>query len=292
MQKLPFKNWISSVSPSNESILINLEERMKNYYQSIEKRIKYNELIKLKDDDAEQDPVTSGFIQWLQGKIFIEILEIGCGNGRIFYEIENYLGNSTYTGIEVDRITIERNTRRWPTKKWIFSGIDTIELPKNSFDLVYSFYVLEHLVFPEKALQKMYSLVRPGGYLVLVFPDFSSSQRLPSQKLGVGRERSAMVKLKKGKLIDALISFYHSRIVLRNALKCLYKNSGGFYINSEPICLEDDNTDVWPDIDAVYISNKKEVEYWAKGLNMKVEYPYGKQGHFSNHAFMVLTKPQ
>jgi SAM-dependent methyltransferase len=224
--------------------------------------------------------------------MFTEILEIGCGNGRIYHEIEELLGNTNFTGIEVDKFTIERNANRWPDKKWICSGIYDIALPEKSFDLIYSFYVLEHLVFPEKALRKMYSLLRPGGTLVLVFPDFTSTQRFPSQQLGWGRERTAMEKLKKGKLLDALFSLYHSRISLKKGLQWLLKYPGSFYINTTPICLATDMTDVWPDIDAVYISNKKEVEYWADGLKMKVEYPYGKKGDFAQHAFMVLTKLQ
>jgi SAM-dependent methyltransferase len=292
MGKSTFKNWVSSTNPSNESILIKLEGRMKNYYQSIEKRAKYNELIKLKEDDAPMDPITQGFITWLQGRIFTEILEIGCGNGRIYHEIEGKLRNANYTGIEVDKFTIERNANRWPDKKWICSGIYDIALPEKSFDLIYSFYVLEHLVFPEKALRKMHSLLRPGGSLVLVFPDFTSTQRLPSQQLGWGRERTAMEKLKKGKLLDALISLYQSRISLKNGLQWLQKNCGNFYINTTPVCLDAGMSDVWPDIDAVYIANKGEVEHWAINMEMKVEFPYGWQGNFQHHAFMVLTKLQ
>jgi SAM-dependent methyltransferase len=48
--------------------------------------------------------------------------------------------------------------------------IDTADLPANSFDLITCISVLEHIPEDGKAVEKMWSLLRPGGRLVLTLP--------------------------------------------------------------------------------------------------------------------------
>lgn len=43
--------------------------------------------------------------------------------------------------------------------------------PKNSFDTVFSSHCLEHMVDPISAITKWYSLVKPGGHLIVIVPD-------------------------------------------------------------------------------------------------------------------------
>ena len=40
-----------------------------------------------------------------------------------------------------------------------------------TFDTVHSSHSLEHMINPEKVLSKWWSLVKPGGYLIIVVPD-------------------------------------------------------------------------------------------------------------------------
>jgi SAM-dependent methyltransferase len=44
-------------------------------------------------------------------------------------------------------------------------------LPAESFDCVHSSHVLEHMYCPRQALVEWWSLVKPGGYMVIVVPD-------------------------------------------------------------------------------------------------------------------------
>ena len=43
--------------------------------------------------------------------------------------------------------------------------------PSNSFDVVFSSHCLEHMMDPREALKTWYSLVRPGGFLIIIVPD-------------------------------------------------------------------------------------------------------------------------
>lgn len=55
---------------------------------------------------------------------------------------------------------------------------------ENSYDWVYSSHCLEHLDFPHAAILRWFSLVAPGGHLILLIPDRSLYEKrltLPSR---------------------------------------------------------------------------------------------------------------
>ena len=135
----------------------------------------------------------------------------------------------------------------------------------------------------------MMRVIKPNGRLVLVFPDFVESGRFSSQKLGLSVGFTASEKLKKGKIFDALVSLYDSRLRLPKALKKTQMNLGSFPVNTSPICLSYPDV-MGADIDAIYIASKKEVDYWANQQGFEVEYPSGIEGEFAEQAFMVIRK--
>jgi len=56
-------------------------------------------------------------------------------------------------------------------------------LPKESFDLVYSRFLLIHLMEPEVALREMHDLLKPNGILVCEDGDLTSADSDPASKL-------------------------------------------------------------------------------------------------------------
>jgi SAM-dependent methyltransferase len=52
----------------------------------------------------------------------------------------------------------------------------------STFDFVYSAHCLEHLPEPEEALARWWELLKPGGHLILILPDFTlyEHQQFPS----------------------------------------------------------------------------------------------------------------
>lgn len=286
-------NWLSSVDSQNTDLLSELQRQMNSMYESEEFRVTYNSLIGFKEDFYKLDPVTIAFQNWLAQLQPKSLLEYGCGVGRIWNHINSVLHSTKYTGIEVDSYSIESNSIRFPDCTWIQGSVYQEDLvPNQNYEVVFCFYVLEHLVFPAKALDIMFKKVQPGGNLVLVFPDFTRSGRLPSQQLGWGNERTAKEKLCRGKLFDAVLSLYDSRIRLRNALKKIQTSPGGFHINTKPICLQNGISQVWPDFDAVYIANRSDISHWAQEVGGQVFYPSGIQSPFDEHSFMQIKKPQ
>jgi len=283
-------SWLSSTDKKNKEQLTEFNERLSCFYSELSSRLKYNKLIEGVAIDEELDDVSKSLISWINENDFRDILEVGCGTGRIRKHLLLEKGEK-YTGIEVSEDIINNNRIEWPMSDWFKQGIYDLSFKPQSFDLVFSVYVLEHLVFPHDALEKMYEVTKQGGSMVIIFPDFVKYRILPSQFLGWSFLQSAKEKLKKGKVIDAMLSVYDSKVRLSNAMADLEKTPGRFMINTSPICMDlPENEDVWSDFDAVYIASRAEVENWALSKNMSINYPGGKDGIFDGHVFIELTK--
>jgi SAM-dependent methyltransferase len=217
------------------------------------------------------------------------ILEVGCGDGRLYRQLRSYGYAGQYVGIDVADYLVRDNQRRHPDAEWRGAKAYHIPFDDGSFDVCFSLYVLEHLVYPESALHEMVRILRPGGRVVLVFPDIAESGRLGSQQLGFSPMGTASERLRDGKFIDALVSLFDSRVRLPRALRNAVRQIGPFPVNTRPICLYYSSL-MAPDIDAVYIASKTEVQGWAERNGLKVEYPCGTEGEFAEQAFVVLIK--
>lgn len=290
MRKFRRFNWCSSIDIVRSAELEKLNQSLNDYYSKSSLRSAYNEILDRKSQEFPMVLAEGKFIEWLNSQNFKNICEIGCGHGWMSIRVENLKKDISYHGMEVSKDVIEANRKRWPWANWFVGSIYQPPFKLESFDLVFSIYVLEHLVYPLEGLEAMYNLVEIGGAIVLVFPDFVQNKRLPSQQMGWGLERNAIKKLKKGRILDALLSLIDSRLLLPAKLRIVHKKVGSFMVNLSPICFDPDYKEVWSDADAVYIANKREIEHWARTKEMQVEFPFGREGYFMQHSFMVLRK--
>jgi len=86
----------------------------------------------------------------------IKILEIGCGEGYLAYELSKQKENISYQGIDLDTEIIELAQKN--CKKANFEVGSVYNLKKyqqNKYDYIIVSEVLEHLTEPEKALQEI-----------------------------------------------------------------------------------------------------------------------------------------
>jgi len=266
---------------------------MRSFYGQIDSRVRgpYQQML----DGQEGEPVSMRSVRHFLPRYVCDrapgsVLEVGCGNGRLYRQLRSYGLTGDYAGIEVAEAVIAQNRATHPEATWEATTAYELPFASGRFDLCFSLYVLEHLVYPERALREMLRVLCPGGRLVLVFPDFAAGGILASQQIGLSPHGTALQKLRAGRLLDAIVSLYDSRLRIRRLLAGAARRCGPFPVNARPLCLCYPEL-LAPDVDAVYIASKVEIEGWAEAGGLGVEYPAGTDGEMRFQAFMVLTKP-
>lgn len=103
----------------------------------------------------------------LEGKNRIKLLEAGCGSSNFF----KFKADVHAVGIDISQEQLERNK---VVQEKILGDLQTYPLPKGEFDVVACWTVLEHLSEPNDALLNMFASVKPGGLVILGFPNLLS----------------------------------------------------------------------------------------------------------------------
>ena len=93
-----------------------------------------------------------------------KVLEVGAGSGLLQDAVADYTG-----------LDISPTARRFFHKPFVEASATDMPFPDNTFDAVWSVWVLEHIPNPEKALSEMRRVVKPHGYLFLM-PAFMVSR--------------------------------------------------------------------------------------------------------------------
>lgn len=99
---------------------------------------------------------------------FSSILDVGCGEGVTFNMIEPYLKNKTCMGIDLDPAHIEMSKQNAPFCDYQTGDIYNISFDENSFDVLLCLEVMEHLEYPEKAIEQLYKTT--SQYLIISVP--------------------------------------------------------------------------------------------------------------------------
>jgi 2-polyprenyl-3-methyl-5-hydroxy-6-metoxy-1,4-benzoquinol methylase len=97
------------------------------------------------------------------------ILDVGCGLGRIAYEISK--SGADVSGIDISSYAIKYAQATFPNVK--FHVINALELPYSSeFDKIFIDQVLEHFDYPGRArlLKKLNTALKPNGQIVVGVP--------------------------------------------------------------------------------------------------------------------------
>ncbi|MBE9391232.1 class I SAM-dependent methyltransferase [Fervidicoccus fontis] len=103
-------------------------------------------------------------------------LDLGAGSGYITQIIVNILKPSDIYVVDFSEIALkELKKKGFKIIKADLNSEDLSKvLPKEYFDLITSFEVIEHLFNPDNLLENVKNLLRPGGYLILSTPNLAS----------------------------------------------------------------------------------------------------------------------
>jgi len=74
-------------------------------------------------------------------------------------------------GCDIDLHVLARNR---DVSRRVRADLATLDLPEDSFDVVMTFDVVEHLERPEAFIQRTFRLLKKGGHLFIVTPNKSS----------------------------------------------------------------------------------------------------------------------
>lgn len=248
--------WVSSIEERNAAVLSQLQDELVKYYQGFEEY--YGATGNGMSTRNWTDAAALGHRRIIEAaRSSAQILEIGCGNAdivRCYPELA-----SRYTGVDFSERLLAANRDAVPAARF-----DKLESPRRlpfaaaSFDLVFSTFVIEHAVHPADFLAECARVLRPGGVLIVLCPNFAGTGTISSQRLGYGPEIGSQ-KWAKGRYWDAVVTAWDARISMRLAcawVRLKNRRRPHFFINTRPTCFTDSFR---PDVDAVYVTDEREM---------------------------------
>jgi len=158
----------------------------------------------------------------------LNILEAGCGRRWPINlsGIEHHL-----TGIDIDDAALAiRVNEVKDLDEAIVGDIRDASIEPETFDIVYSSFVLEHIDDAEDALQNFVRWLKPGGALILKFPDRDSVYgfitRITPFWFHVWYKKYLMGEKNAGKPGFSPYPTYHNRIIARQVFRQWVEESG------------------------------------------------------------------
>jgi len=145
-----------------------------------------------------------------------KILDVGCGIGLSTFLLaqEDY----KVIGVDISSLLIkEAMSRSNPNVKFIVGDVLNLPFSNSSFDVVTSYYLLEHIPDVERALSEMVRVLKKGGLLLIRSPNLLSpyTSLLKFLNILIGRKRSSSLWGKT--------TLESSQILLRNSYYSLRK---------------------------------------------------------------------
>lgn len=116
-------------------------------------------------------PMFRNRLMYLEGVKPGALLEVGCGSGEFLVEAK--LAGWNVTGVDFDESAA--SVARIRTGERVDCG-DLLdwECAPHSFDAIVLNNVIEHLLLPEKTIERCHELLRDGGQLIVITPNIDS----------------------------------------------------------------------------------------------------------------------
>ena len=98
-----------------------------------------------------------------------KVADVGCGIGRLLMSIQERFQPTSLTGFEYSEAAIDIANALVPGVE--FHSFDVYEGTGLQFDVVFCIEVLEHLLYPDKALSNIVRMIAPSGVALLTVPN-------------------------------------------------------------------------------------------------------------------------
>ncbi len=252
-------NWVSGIKTEHQHAITLLDQKLSSFYAG--NKNYYGDINFTADNWIDENEEGYKTIVKEVNKA-AKVCEFGCGSANILKHHAHL--QDKYYGCDFSEQLIRSNQLNYPRAHFVqFATANKLPFENETFDVVFSTFVIEHSTNPAALLLECKRILKPGGKLMILCPDFMGAGRMSSQRSGFSKGNSTQ-KIKKGKYFDALITLFDNRI--RLPLYCFYLKSiafksPSFFININPTVFEDEFT---PDVDAVYVTYKKEMISFLK----------------------------
>jgi len=94
------------------------------------------------------------------------LIDLGCGDGAFIFAVKKDFPNINITGVDISPRRIEDLKNKLKNEKFYCEDICTLKINKK-FDLVYSSQVIEHVPSDKKMIEKISSLLKKRGILII-----------------------------------------------------------------------------------------------------------------------------
>src|SRR5215472_11588629 len=118
----------------------------------------------------------------------MRVADLGCGVGMVTRLLAEMVGpKGQVVGVDYSPAQVQEARKLLPDSMtnvtFVEASAVATGLPRESFDLVYSRFLLIHLTGPHLALREMYHLLKPNGTLVCEDGDLTTAGSEPYSKL-------------------------------------------------------------------------------------------------------------
>jgi len=125
----------------------------------------------------------SAFLYLLEFDPEATVVDLGCGNGEFTMKIKEKIGCNRIMGVDIDEKALnEARERGIIVRKADLN--DSLPFKENSFDVVVSNQVIEHLFYPVRFMKEIYRILKPGGYTVISTENLASWDNIFALFLG------------------------------------------------------------------------------------------------------------
>lgn len=117
------------------------------------------------DDVTEQFTSFKLVTRALAGRKNLKVLDVGCGDGRAVDWFRRFDPKADYTGVDIDQSPEVLSRKRSDAR---FDTFDGVKLPygDETFDVVFSHQVFEHVANPLTLLQSIARVTKRGGLFI------------------------------------------------------------------------------------------------------------------------------
>jgi len=143
------------------------------------------------------------------GTYELRVLDAGCGNGN--YVIDEYRKEISWaTGIDKDKISTRNNIC---LDEIIHGDLASLPFADDSFDVVLSFWVLEHIENPQAVFKEINRVLKKDGFFIFATPNKHSALLVLKRLLRKGLVNFINEKLYGRAEVDIFPAYYKANSV-------------------------------------------------------------------------------